>query len=81
MVTLIRAVDNLGIFPTLVLNRSNRNPDIVRFNNLELTIKAIPALEHYGIQSFAFLIVNSSMTLGNFRKLEKASISCKSDST
>jgi len=64
-----------------VLNRSNRNPDIVGFNNLELTIKAIPALELYGIQSFTFLVANNSMTLEKFRKLKKASISCKHDTT
>lgn len=69
MVTLIRGIDNVRIFPVQVLNRSNKNPNIVRFNDLEITIKAISALEHYGIQSFTFLIVPCPLEyVGNWRR-------------
>lgn len=43
---------------------------MVRFKNLELTMRAILALEHCGIQFPPFLIANIYGTLGIVRKLE-----------
>lgn len=56
---LIRGVVNLRIFPVQMLNSLNKHPNIVGFNNLELTVKAILALEPYDVRSLAFLIANS----------------------